>query len=327
MGLTNQASTRLERHELEAFLAVAEELHFRHATERLGLAQGRISHIIKTLELRFGVVLFERTSRRVTLTPAGQRLYDGLAPAHRQIQEAITQAVTVGKGITGTLRVGFSAQWASDIVLKTAKVFRRTYPDCAVELQEVQLGDTFGPLRSGVVDLQLTEFPVDEPDLVAGPVIFSEPRALLVPAGHPFARRVSVCVEDLARAPLIVMAGESPQYWLDNIYPRVTPEGRPIAHAAAAVYWAEVLSMVASGLGVSPASLRAAEYHSRPGIVFVPFSDAPPLEYGLMWRRDGYTARVRAFVETLCGIASTAAPPHGRRAGQRGDGRTETSQT
>ncbi|GAA2805285.1 LysR family transcriptional regulator [Saccharopolyspora taberi] len=294
----------MERHEIEAVLAVAEELHFRRATERLGLAQGRVSQTVKALERRLGVVLFERTSRRVALTPAGRRLYEGLAPAYRQIQEVTAQAVTIGKGITGTLRVGFSSQWASDMVLKTAKLFRRAYPDCAVELEEVQLRDTFGPLRSGELDLQLTEFPVDEPDLVAGPVIFSEPRALLVPEQHPFARCGSVCMEDLARTPLIVISGDSPQYWRDSIYPRTTPQGRPITHAASAVYWAEVLSMVASGLGVSPVALRAARYHARPGIAFVPLSDAPPLEYGLIWRCDGDTARVRAFVQTLCRTTS-----------------------
>jgi DNA-binding transcriptional LysR family regulator len=317
----------IERHEIEAFLAVAEELHFRRATERLGLAQGRVSQIIKGLERRLGVALFARTSRRVALTPSGQRLHDGLAPAYRRIQETVAQAVAVGKGVNGTLRVGFSSQWAGDLVLETAEAFRGTYPDCVVEVQEVQLADTFGPLRAGTLDVQLTEFPVDEPDLVAGPLIFSEPRALLVPEGHPFARLGSVCMEDLARAPLIVMSGVSPQYWRDNIYPRKTPQGRPITHGTTAAYWQEVPSLVASGRGVSPAALLAARYYARPGIAFVPFRDAPPLEYGLIWRCSAYTARVRAFVETLCRIAPghaagdrgpvnrTARRPHTMRAG------------
>lgn len=293
----------MERHEIEAFLAVAEELHFRRATDRLGASQGRVSQIIKGLERRLGVTLFDRTSRRVALTPAGQRLHDGLAPAYRLIQETVAQAVAVGKGVTGTLRVGFSSQWASDMVLKTAEVFRRSYPGCLVEVQEVQLTDTFGPLRAGTLDLQLTEFPVDEPDLIAGPVIFSEPRALLVPDGHPFSRSDSVCMEDLARAPMIVMSGISPRYWHESIYPRQTPQGQPITHGATAAYWMEVPALVASGRGVSPAAFRAARYHARPGIAFVPLRDAPPLEYGLIWPRDRCSARVRAFIETLCQLA------------------------
>ncbi|MEV1171000.1 LysR family transcriptional regulator [Nonomuraea sp. NPDC049784] len=290
----------IERHEIEAFLTLAEELHFRRTSERLGLAQGRVSQTIKKLERRIGVPLFERTSRHVALTPTGQRLRDELAPAYRQIQEAVARAIATGKAVTGTLRVGFSSQWASDAIIRAADVFRDRYPDCAVQIQEVQLTDPFGPLRAGELDLQLTEFPVAEPDLVTGPVIFSEPRALMVHARHPFARLESVCLEDLARTLLVAVSGDIPQYWLDYHYPRQTPERRPIAHGATAVYWQEVLSLVAAGRGASTAALRAAQYHSRPGVVFVSMRDAPPIEYGLIWSVNGDTARVRAFVETVC---------------------------
>jgi DNA-binding transcriptional LysR family regulator len=301
----------MERHEIEAFLTLAEELHFRRTAERLGLGQGRVSQTVKKLEQRLGVPLFERTSRRVALTAAGQRLCDEPAPAHRQIQEAVARAIAVGKGITGTLRVGFSSQWAGDAVLEAAQAFQARNADCAVAVQEVQLTDPFGPLRQAELDVQLTEFPVAEPDLTAGPVVFSEPRGLLVPARHPFARRGSVSLEDLARTPMVVVSGDIPPYWLDHHYPHRTPAGRPITHGVTAVYWAEVLSLVAAGRGVSPAALRAAEYHSRPGIVFVPFSDAPTIDYGLVWPRTGYTARVRAFAGTLCraqGIGVPGAP-------------------
>ncbi|MER7789700.1 LysR family transcriptional regulator [Streptomyces sp. NPDC097640] len=294
----------MERHEIEAFLVLAEELHFRRTGERLGLAHGRVSQTIRRLEHRLGVTLFERTSRHVALTPAGRQFRDDLAPAYRRIQEAVARAVASGKGVTGTLRVGFSSQWAADLLIKATDVFRARYPDCAVQIQEVQLSDPFGPLRANAFDPQLTEFPVAEPDLVAGPVLFSEPRALIMPAQHPFARRESVGLEDLARTPLVSVSGDIPQYWIDYHYPRQTPGGRPIAHGATAVYWMEELSLVAAGRGVSPTALRAAQYHSRPGIVFVPFRDAPPIEYGLVWPRNGVTARVRSFIETVSEVAS-----------------------
>jgi DNA-binding transcriptional LysR family regulator len=294
----------MERDEIEVFLTLAEELHFRRTSERLGLAHGRVSQIVKKLEGRLGVPLFERTSRRVALTPAGQWLREDLAPAHRQIEEAVARAIAYGKGVTGMLHVGFSSQWAGDAVLAAADTFRKRYPDCAVRIQEVQLTDPFGPLRTGKLDVQLTEFPMTEPDLVAGPVIFSEPRSLIVPARHPFARRVSVGLEDLARTRLVTVSGDIPQYWLDHHYPRRTPEGRPIPHGATATYWLEVLSLVAAGRGVSPAALRAARYHGRPGLVFIPFRDAAPIEYGLIWPRNGYTARVRAFVETVSRVVA-----------------------
>ncbi|MGK5675103.1 LysR family transcriptional regulator [Micromonospora sp. URMC 106] len=294
----------MERHEIEAFLTLAEELHFRRTSERLGLAQGRVSQTIKQLERRIGVPLFERNSRRVTLTPVGRELRDDLAPAYRQVEAAYARAVAYARGVDGVVRVGFSSQWVADLVLDAGKEFRKKYPRCAVELHEVPLNNPLGPLRAGDFDLQLSEFPVAEPDLTTGPVIFSEPAALLVPARHPFARRDAVSVEDLAKTTLVTIAGDIPPLWTEHIYPRQTPSGRPIPHGASAPGFPEVQSLVASGAGVSIASLRARDYHARPGIVYVPLRDAPPIEYGLIWPTTRHTARVRAFVDAVLTRAS-----------------------
>ncbi|MCO6006028.1 LysR family transcriptional regulator [Actinoallomurus purpureus] len=297
----------MERHEMEIFLTLAEELHFGRTAERLGISQGRVSQTIKRLERRFGVLLFERTSRRVTLTPAGRRFRDDLLPAHRQIQQAIARVIAAGRGITGTLRVGYSSQMAGDVVLRAAEKFQAGHPDCQVEIREVQLGDPYGRLRAGDLDLQLTEFPVDEPDITVGPVVLSEPRALLVPVGHPLAGRESVSLEDYADTTLIAVTGAVPQLWLDHHYPRTTPSGRSVPHGPTAPHFQEVLALVAAGRGVSPVSLVAAAYYSRPGIVYVPFHDAPPIEYGLMWPATGETARVRAFVQAVRDAAGRGA--------------------
>ncbi|MEU0402772.1 LysR family transcriptional regulator [Streptomyces sp. NPDC006197] len=290
----------MERHEIEVFLALAEELHFRRTSERLGLAQGRVSQTVKKLERRFGVPLFERTSRHVALTPVGQQLRDDLLPAQEQLLRAVDRAMAMGRGMTGLLRVGYSGSMIAEALLEVTDVFRRRHPDCEVEIREVQLYDPFGPIRSGQLDVQVTEFPVDEPDLTVGPLVLSSPRALMVPAGHPFARRASVSLEDLAEATLIAVAGEAvPRYWLDHHYPRRTPSGAAVAHGPAPTYWTEVLNLVGLGRGVSPACVDAERYHARPDVVWVPFDDAPPIEYGFVWPTTGECARVRAFVDAF----------------------------
>jgi DNA-binding transcriptional LysR family regulator len=293
----------MERYEIVVFLTLCEELHFRRTSERLGLAQGRVSQTIKQLERRIGLPLFERTSRRVSLTPLGEQLWDDLAPAHRQVEAAYARAVGYAKGFDGELRVGFSSQWVADLVLEAGMLFRKQYPRCTVELLEVPLNNPLGPLRAGDLDLQLSEFPVAEPDLTTGRAIFSEPRALLVSERHPFARSASVSVEDLATATLVTITGDIPPRWSEHLYPRQTPSGRTIEHGASAPGFPEVQSLVASGAGVSIASFRARTYHSRPGIVYVPFNDAPPIEYGLVWPTTRYTARVGAFVDAVLTLA------------------------
>ncbi|MER7947543.1 LysR family transcriptional regulator [Streptomyces sp. NPDC096079] len=292
----------MERHEIEVFLALAEELHFRRTSERLGLAQGRVSQTIKKLERRIGTPLFERTSRRVALTPTGRQLHEDLLPVQQQLLRAVDRAVAMGRGITGELRVGYSSPMIAEILLKAAEVFRDRYPDCVVEIHEVQLSDPFGPIRSGRVDLQVTELPVEEADLTIGPAVLSVPRVLMVPAGHPFARRPSVSLEDLAETTLIAVSGTVPRHWLDFHYPRRTPGGVPVPHGQTATYWTEIMNLVGLGRGVSPASQDAERYHTRPDVVWVPFRDAPPVDYSFMWPTTTENARLRAFVDTVSGI-------------------------
>ncbi|WP_067477890.1 LysR family transcriptional regulator [Actinomadura hibisca] len=290
----------MERHEIETFLTLAEELHFRRTADRLGLAQGRVSQIVKKLERQIGASLFDRTSRHVALTPIGRQLRDGLLPAQQQIQRALDQARTAARGFAGPIRVGFSGSWSGEAVIAAADLFRGRHPDAEVHIREVQLNDPLGPMRVDEVDLQLTEFPIREPDIAVGPVVFAEPRGLMVPARHPFAARASVSVEDLAETTLIPMAGAAiPQYWLDALYPRSTPSGQPVPHGPGVTYWQEAVSLVGSGKGVSPAAVRAARYYSHPGVVMVPFHDAPTIDYGLLWPAARETARVRAFAELV----------------------------
>ncbi|GLZ77498.1 LysR family transcriptional regulator [Actinorhabdospora filicis] len=291
-----------ERHEIETFLMLAGDLHFGRTAARLRLTTSRVSQTIKKLERRIGAPLFERTSRQVRLTPLGRQLADGLGPIVAELANAIRDAAEAARGITGTLGVGYSTPWAGELLTRAAGAFHARHPDCAVYVQEVQPGDPFGGLRAGDLDVQIGHFPVDEADITRGPVVFSEPRALVVPRTHPLAERASVSLEDLAEVPLVTLAGATPGYSLDYHYPRRTPGGKPIPRGPGAVYWNQVLSYVATGRGVTFAAARAVHHHGRSDIVFVPFTDAPAIDYGLLWPTARETARTRAFVKTVLDV-------------------------
>ncbi|MGW7413825.1 LysR family transcriptional regulator [Streptomyces sp. NPDC054863] len=290
----------MERQEIQALLTLAEELHFGRTADRLGVSAGRVSQIVQRLELRVGAPLFERTSRRVVLTPLGAQLRDDLLPAHRMIEDALTRAVAAGRGITGGLRVGYSSPMAAKLLLRTITAFRTSHPDCDVTVQEVQLSDPYGPLRSDRVQLQVTELPVDEPDLAVGPVLLTSDRALMVPDGHAFTRRASVSLEDLADATLLTIGGAVPQHWLDYHFPHHTPSGRRIPRGHAAVSWHEIPSLVAAGEGVSLANAPAESHHGYPGVTWVPVQEPLPCFHAPIWLKQGTTTRVRAFVQALC---------------------------
>ena len=284
--------------EIEVFLAVADELHFGRAARRLRLSQARVSQTIQKLERRVGSPLFDRTTRRVGLTAIGQRLLADLQPAHQAVHEAFARAQAAGRGTTGVLRVGFFGPVAGRVVLDVMTAVRADHPDLAIHVSETHVADPCRPLRDGEVDLVLTQFPVNEPGISTGPVVLSEPRVLAVSARHPYARRESVSLEDLARDRTFRPVGEPSTDWLDSYLPWTTPAGRPIERGPAVATFQELLALVAAGQGICPVAAHNVRYHPRPDVAFVPFADAPPFEFGLAWRTSEKTSRIRVFVET-----------------------------
>ncbi|WP_331773106.1 LysR family transcriptional regulator (plasmid) [Embleya sp. NBC_00888] len=285
----------MERRDIEIFLTLAEELHFARTAERLGVSGARVSQTIKQLERRFGVALFRRTSRHVELTAAGSALREDVQAGYQRIQEGIARAIAAGRGFTGSLRVGFSSPLAGEVIMKAADAFRARHPDCEVRIREVHLSDAFGALRSGELDMQVTELPVREDDLSCGPALVRDPRMLAVAARHPFARRERVTVEDLTRDTLLVPA-DAPGYLLDALVPAQAPSGRPILRTPTLTSRQELLTLVGSGEGMAVVGSQATRFHARADIVYVPIEDLPPIEYGPVWPAGGQTSRVRSFI-------------------------------
>lgn len=284
--------------EIESFLAVADELHFGRAASRLGLSQARVSQLIKKLERRVGASLFDRTTRRVSLTPIGQQLLTDLRPAHQSVLDGLTRAQAAGRGINGILYVGFLGPLAGRVLLDVLDTLRSTQPDLEVHLHATEVADPCKPLRDNEVDVLLTQLPVTEPGLTTGPVVIVEPRVLAVSARHPLAGRDAVTLEDLATDRILRPAGSPPQQWLDNAQPWTTPSGQPIARGPSVRTFQELLTLIAAGQGTCTVAAHNTRYHPRTDVAFVPMPDAPPFEFGLVWRSNAETARVRAFTET-----------------------------
>ncbi|MFF8814622.1 LysR family transcriptional regulator [Streptomyces pactum] len=304
----------MDHDELECFLILAEELHFGRTAARMRLSRARVSQLVQRLERRIGAPLFIRTSRKVSLTQLGRQLRDDLEPHHRGIQEAVARAGAAARGVTEVLHVGFSNPLAGEIVLKVTQVLRGAHPGLAVEFCEVPLGDPYGKLRNGEFDVQLTDFPAREEDLGGVPALLTEERVLAIAADHPLAARETVSVEDLAQVALLTVVGEVPDYWLEYHVPARTPAGRPIGRGPAVTNMAEALILVASGQGALLAAAHTATYYARPGIAYVPFRDAAPVEYGLTWRAGDETGTVQLFARTAFAVAREVAGADPRRA-------------
>lgn len=287
----------LERYELETFLTLAEELHFGRTAERTHVSRARVSQTIRRLERRVGAPLFNRTSRRVELTPIGHRLYEDLQPAREMIEAGFERALRSARGITGTLPVGFVGAAGGQLLFEAAELLHTRQPGCEVLVREVQLADAMPWLLNGEVEVLLTCFHSERDDLVTGPALVTEARMLAVPSGHPFADRQSVSAEDLAGATVLRTPDDLPS----SHPPRQTSASGPAAGS-----FQEILTLVGAGRGLFPIGAHMRRYYMRPDVAYVPFRDAPPVHWHLMWRTDGATARIHAFAAAAHDLVTPA---------------------
>jgi DNA-binding transcriptional LysR family regulator len=294
----------LERYEMEAFLAVADELHFGRAADRLLVSRARVSQTIQKVERRIGAPLFERTSRKVVLTPLGARLYAEVKPLYAGIEGAIARASDTARGVGGVLRLGVMGAMGH-MLMDMITLFGERHPDCEVQIREVHFSDPFGDLRSGEIDAAVVWFPVEEPDLSTGPVLIRERNVLAVSTRHPFAGRASVSLEELVDQPVVWVQTDVPAYWLHGHRPLVTPSGRAIGRGPEAATFQEVLAMVGTGQAIAFVSEHVRRFYERPGIVYIDLDDAEPIRWGLIWRTAGELHRVRALLE-VANVVATA---------------------
>lgn len=186
----------------------------------------------------------------------------------------------------------------SALFLDVLDTFRRRYPGCDLQIREIHFSDPFGPLRTDLADVVVLWRPVREPDLTAGPSVFTVGRVLAVPSSHELAGRPSVTLEDLADHVTIDPQGRFPEYWVEALLPARTPSGRPIPRRGPKPHtFHEILTLVASGKCVVPIGAQATLYAAHPGVAFVPIHDAPLTEWALVWRTSAETPLVRAFAE------------------------------
>ncbi|QVQ50844.1 LysR family transcriptional regulator [Spiractinospora alimapuensis] len=297
----------LEIRELECFLVLAEELHFGRAGVRLRVSQGRVSQMLGQLERRMGVRLIDRTSRRVRLTPFGGEFLASLRPAYDHLDAVVTDAQSAARGVRSRLRLGFQGAILEPVTSAMEK-FRRTSPECQVEIVELPYSDPFGALRRREVDAAVVLLPVQEDDLTVGVSFSEQPQTLAVSTRHPFARLAEVSAEDLTRTSLVEIAGPAPRYWTRVQAPHQTPSGRAIPHGDTARTFQEALSLIAADRGAMLMCASTAALHSRPDIVNVPVTGLDPSILGLAWPEGNTTSPVREFAAALATCARRATP-------------------
>jgi DNA-binding transcriptional LysR family regulator len=255
----------MEMAELRAFLVAADELHFGRAAERLRISPSRVSQLIRSMEGRVGAPLFERTTRRVELTPIGASLYQDLSRVYHDLARSMRQAQTIARGLNGKVTVGYLTHCADPEFTRLASAFRDRFQACEVATIDVTGTGTYEVLRDGSVDVLLGRFAAETPKgLVEGPVMSREDWVLGVARGHPLADRDVVSVEELADHAIFGSPDQLNGELCNPFYPATTPKGRCIPRRGVARTFAEVLTLVARGENVFPAGASFPTHYGHP---------------------------------------------------------------
>ena len=281
------------------FLTLAEELHFGRTAERLHLTPSRVSQSLRAFEDKLGAQLLFRTSRRVRLTPFGERLLRDVAPVIEQLDGVLERNNAAARSLEGTLRLGLlSGPAGGPRLVEIINAFESTHPECSVEVAQMSWDDPVSWLREGEIEVMATWVPLGQPDLVIGPTLSRQPRVLAVAHDHPLAGRDTVDVEELADH-RVVRYDNWPTELREAAVPSRTPKGRPIHGTAVGVGDRALLGLpvrVARGEFVFPTVESATPYMGEFDLAFVPITGMAPLRSALVWRRPARDPRLRAFI-------------------------------
>lgn len=279
----------LETRELRYFVAVAEELHFGRAAERLGIAQPPLSRAISQLEQRLGVRLLDRDRRGVALTDAGRVLLregrtalDAVAAAARRTQRAWDPE----RRLVLVTKAGASHELLQRLLDMAASEPGAT----PVEVLLCEVGEQAGLLRDGSADVALMHRPVDDLAGFDTEDLCTEGQVAIVPARHPLAARDHLTLADVSAVPDLPIAR-----WprLDGTYPDGPgPEVRTQSQLAQLVALGKTLLVI-------PASSRAWQW---PEHVAVPVVDAPEITTVLAWPASSRSLAVAALVRSAAGL-------------------------
>ena len=198
-----------ELRHLRAFVAVAEELHFGHAAERLFVAQPAVSQTIKQMELQLGLALFERNSRSVSLTPEGLELFPVARELVADADDLLGTVAVLRRRSVGRIRVGLAIGGAGPLNGPIFEAFRATHPMVEIEAVAIEMADQIAALLTGRCDVLLHYSPVAHERLEAV-ALFCEPRIAIVSTTHPLADAEALDVADLLDQPFRAFADKEP---------------------------------------------------------------------------------------------------------------------
>jgi DNA-binding transcriptional LysR family regulator len=304
---TNAGRGSMELRHLRYFVAVAEELHFRRAAERLGIKQPPLSLQIRQLEQELGTSLFHRLTRGVELTETGTLLLDEARRILDQVERIKAGVQSRGRGETGRIHLGFAgATCFQPLVPGIISAHRERYPGVLVSPEERNTPLLVAGLRSGEIDVAFIRPPLSDDEGLEVEPLVEEPMVIVLPESHPRAGDRSMPLAALAEETLILFPRTVGPGLHDAIIASCQRAGFSPKLGQEAPQISTMVHMVAAGFGVSIVPQSIAQIHLA-GIAYIRIEgDAPRAPISLAYRRDDRSTTVRNFVASARRQSRTA---------------------
>ncbi len=287
----------MELRQLRYFVAVAEELHFRRAAERLHMSQPPLSQAIRALERDIGAELLVRNRRRVELTPAGRVFLEEARAILTHADTAADLARRTATGKVGRLTVGFVGSAMFGRLPEVLRAFRAGHEDVDLRLREMTTPQQLEALRRRDIDVGVLRLMRDD-DEFDRETLAREKVVVALPAAHPLAKRTRLKLSQLSDEGLVLLSRREAPGLRDSIA-RAVAEAGGTGHVVQEVgEITTLIGLVAAGLGVSfvPESVAAAGRHD---VTFRELEgDEVAVELSLAWPRGPRGALLDAFLET-----------------------------
>lgn len=293
------------------FLAVAEELHFGRAAQRLHMTQPPVTQAIAQLEKSLGVVLFDRTRRRVALTPAGEALVPDVRELLARAQGLPARARAAAAGEVGRVRLAFVSTIGFERLPVWVREFRLRSPDVALELVEATGDVQLEAFARGEIDAGLMlHSPGSAPPGLERLAVSQEPLVLALAATHPLAKARKIRLEDVLGEPVVIFPRRIVPSLHDAIFDLYHAAGRTPRIAQEAIQMQTIVNLVWGGLGVAWVPESVMQFR-RAGIVYRGAAEfepegrrrasvtLPSCETSLVWTAEAANPALARFIEFI----------------------------
>ncbi len=289
---------KLTLNQLESFLVLAERLSFTQAADDLFISQPALSRMISSLEQELGIRLFYRSSRSVSLTPAGRAFARECPRILDSYRSGVDAALLAQKGFRGNVELGILRDTFDSNAVKIYQRMAEDYPKIHLHFQEHSHSDLVRALMAGELDAIINTGEALAGEETESIILRRDRQCAVVPVHSPLAKMRSLRMEDLREENFVVMSRTSslPGYGL--VWKMAADAGFIPKVAAEANYVPSLLMMVACGIGVSTLTDNL-EYLSQKMVSFIPLVGVPLSCRTLAWRRDNQNPSLPFLLETV----------------------------